>query len=55
VKDDIAFAQQQIRRFAAAQRACLTDLEIETHPGVFLGHRNIPVESAACYVPGGRA
>ncbi len=53
-KRDIAFAQAQIRNFAARQKACLTDLEVETHPGVFLGHRNIPVESAACYVPGGR-
>jgi len=52
--DDIRFAQQQIRGFALAQRAALTDIEVETLPGVFLGHRNIPVGSVGCYVPGGR-
>ena len=52
--DDIKFAQKQIRRFAEAQRACLKDLDIETEPGVYLGHRNIPVNSVGCYVPGGR-
>jgi sulfopropanediol 3-dehydrogenase len=52
--EDIRFAQTQIRNFALAQRACLTDLEIETLPGVVLGHRNIPVQSVGCYVPGGR-
>ena len=51
---DIAFAQEQVRRFAEAQKAALRDLEIETIPGVTLGHRNIPVESVACYVPGGK-
>lgn len=51
---DISFAQDQVRHFAEAQRAALTDLEIETLPGVRLGHRNIPVESVGCYVPGGR-
>jgi len=51
---DIEFAQTQIRRFAEAQRTALRDLEIETLPGVTLGHRNVPVQSAACYVPGGR-
>ena len=51
---DIRFAQAQIRRFAEAQRAALTDVEVETLPGVTLGHRNIPVESVGCYVPGGR-
>jgi sulfopropanediol 3-dehydrogenase len=51
---DIAFAQEQVRRFAEAQRASMHDLEIETLPGVVLGHRNIPVESVACYVPGGK-
>ena len=51
---DIAFAQEQVRRFAEAQREALSDLEIETLPGVILGHRNIPVESVACYVPGGK-
>src|SRR6188768_733083 len=52
--DDIRFAQEQIRGFAIAQRAALTDVEVETLPGVFLGHRNIPVGSVGCYVPGGR-
>jgi sulfopropanediol 3-dehydrogenase len=52
--DDIRFAQHQIRTFALAQRACLEDLEIETLPGVTLGHRNIAVGSVGCYVPGGR-
>ena len=52
--DDIRFAQTQIRRFAQAQRASMTDIEIETLPGVFLGHRNIPVQSVGCYVPGGK-
>ncbi len=52
--DDIHFAQTQIRRFAEAQRASMTDIEVETLPGVILGHRNIPVQSAGCYVPGGK-
>jgi len=52
--EDIRFAQTQIRRFAQAQRASMTDIEIETLPGVFLGHRNIPVQSVGCYVPGGK-
>ena len=52
--EDIQFAQTQIRNFALAQRRCLQDLEIETLPGVVLGHRNIPVSSVGCYVPGGR-
>lgn len=51
---DIQFAQAQIRNFAQAQKGTLTDLEVETRPGVILGHRNIPVESVACYVPGGK-
>ncbi len=51
---DISFAQEQVRRFAAAQKSALRDIEIETLPGVTLGHRNIPVESVACYVPGGK-
>lgn len=51
---DIRFAQEQIRRFAEAQRASMTDIEIETVPGVILGHRNIPVQSVGCYVPGGK-
>jgi sulfopropanediol 3-dehydrogenase len=52
--DDIKFAQVQIRRFAEAQRASMTDIEVETLPGVILGHRNIPVQSVGCYVPGGK-
>ena len=51
---DIRFAQDQIRRFAQAQRASLTDIEVETLPGVILGHRTIPVQSVGCYVPGGK-
>ena len=51
---DIRFAQTQIRRFAQAQRASMTDIEVETLPGVFLGHRNIPVQSVGCYVPAGK-
>ncbi|MDE2581431.1 MAG: histidinol dehydrogenase [Rhodospirillales bacterium] len=51
---DIAFAQAQVRRFAEAQRAALTDIEVETLPGIRLGHKNIPVASVGCYVPGGR-
>ena len=52
--DDIKFAQDQIRGFAQAQRASMTDIEVETQPGVILGHRNIPVQSVGCYVPGGK-
>ena len=52
--EDIRFAQTQIRRFAEAQRASMTDIEIETMPGVFLGHKNIPLQSVGCYVPGGK-
>src|SRR3990170_4604320 len=51
---DIKFAQAQIRNFAEHQRAALKDIEVETLPGVKLGHKNIPVESVGCYVPGGR-
>jgi sulfopropanediol 3-dehydrogenase len=51
---DIEFAQAQIRAFAQHQRAALKDIEVETLPGVKLGHRNIPVEAVGCYVPGGR-
>jgi sulfopropanediol 3-dehydrogenase len=51
---DIQFAQDQVRRFAQAQRAALLDIEVETLPGVVLGHKNIPVNSVGCYVPGGR-
>lgn len=52
--DDILFAQKQIRTFAEAQKATLQDIEVETLPGITLGHKNIPVDSVACYVPGGR-
>lgn len=51
---DIRFAQAQIRRFAEAQRASMQDIEVETLPGVILGHRHIPVQSVGCYVPGGK-
>jgi sulfopropanediol 3-dehydrogenase len=51
---DIDFAQAQVRRFAVAQRATLQDVEVETLPGVFLGHRHLPVSAAGAYVPGGR-
>jgi sulfopropanediol 3-dehydrogenase len=54
VIDDIKFAQAQIRRFAEAQKAALRDIEVETLPGIRLGHKNIPVSSVGCYVPGGR-
>ena len=52
--EDIKYAQTQIRRFAEAQRASMTDIEVETEPGVILGHKNIPVQSVGCYVPGGK-
>jgi sulfopropanediol 3-dehydrogenase len=52
--DDIRFAQANVRRFAEAQKAALTDIEVETMPGVVLGHRNIPVDAVGCYVPGGK-
>ncbi len=51
---DIRFAQDQVRNFARAQRDSMLDIEIETLPGVILGHKNIPVQSAGCYVPGGK-
>ena len=51
---DIRFAQDQVRNFAEHQRAAIRDLEVETLPGVVLGHRNIPVNSVGCYVPGGK-
>jgi len=54
VIEDIKFAQEQVRTFAQAQRDALQDVEIETIPGVILGHKNIPVNSVGCYVPGGR-
>jgi sulfopropanediol 3-dehydrogenase len=52
--EDIKFAQAQIRNFAVAQRASLQDVEVQTLPGVVLGHKNVPVSSVGCYVPGGR-
>ncbi len=52
--DDIKFAQAQIRKFAEIQKAALRDVEEETFPGVVLGHKNIPVNSVGCYVPGGK-
>jgi sulfopropanediol 3-dehydrogenase len=51
---DIEFAQTQVRNFAKHQRAALQDIEVETLPGVVLGHKNIPVNAAGCYVPGGK-
>ncbi len=54
VIEDIQFAQTQIRNFALRQRAALQDVEVQTLPGVVLGHKNIPVNSVGCYVPGGR-
>jgi sulfopropanediol 3-dehydrogenase len=51
---DLQFAQAQVRNFAQHQRAALQDIEVETLPGVFLGHKNIPVNRVGCYVPGGR-
>jgi len=54
VIDDIKFAQDQVRGFAEHQLAALQDIEVETLPGVILGHKNIPVNSVCCYIPGGR-
>ena len=54
LKESIRFAQDQVRNFALLQRETMTDLEVETRPGVVLGHRHIPVDSVGCYVPGGR-
>src|SRR5579864_6439638 len=51
---DIQFAQQQVRNFAEAQRGTIKDVEVETLPGVVLGHKNMPVDSVGCYVPGGK-
>jgi sulfopropanediol 3-dehydrogenase len=51
---DIEFAQAQVRNFAQIQRESMRDVEVETLPGVILGHRNIPLNSAGCYVPGGK-
>ncbi len=54
VIDDIKFAQTQIRNFAEKQKEALREIEVETLPGVILGHKNIPVNSVGCYIPGGR-
>ncbi|WP_350270387.1 histidinol dehydrogenase [Brevibacterium sp. CBA3109] len=54
LKDDILFAQSQVRAFAEKQRATLTEFEVETHPGLVVGQRQIPIDAAGCYVPGGR-
>lgn len=51
---DIEFAQEQVRNFAQKQRESIQDIEVETRPGVVLGHKNIPVNAAGCYVPGGK-
>ncbi len=52
--EDLKFAQENVRRFAQAQRDSMLDIEIEMQPGVILGHKNIPVQSVGCYVPGGK-
>jgi len=51
---DLKFAQENVRRFAQAQRDSMLDIEVEMQPGVILGHKNIPVQSVGCYVPGGK-
>ena len=52
--EDLKFAHDQVKAFAEAQRASMTDIEVETMPGVILGHKNIPVQSVGCYVPAGK-
>ena len=52
--EDIAFAQEQVRNFAQIQRDSMKDVEVETLPGVILGHRHIPVNAVGCYIPGGK-
>ena len=52
--EDIKFAQKQVRNFAQAQRDSMQDIEVETLPGVILGHKNIPVQSVGCYIPAGK-
>src|SRR5699024_1691340 len=52
--EDIKFAQQQVRNFAQKQRDSMLDIEVESMPGVILGHKNIPVQSVGCYIPGGK-
>ena len=51
---DIEFAQTQVRNFAQIQRASMSDVEVETLPGVVLGHKHLPLNAAGCYVPGGK-
>lgn len=53
-RKDIEFAQAQVKNFAQIQRASMTDVEVETMPGVVLGHKNLPIQNAGCYVPGGK-
>jgi len=53
-REDLDFAQNQIRKFAEAQKSTLLDLEVETIPGVILGHKNVPIQNVGCYVPGGK-
>ena len=53
-RKDIEFAQAQVRNFAQIQRESMKDVEVETMPGVVLGHRNVPIQAAGCYVPGGK-
>ena len=52
--DDIQFAQKQVKRFAEIQRASMLPVEVETMPGVILGHKHIPVNAVGCYIPGGK-
>jgi sulfopropanediol 3-dehydrogenase len=52
--NDIKFAQSQVKRFAEAQKSTIRDIEVETLPGITLGHKNIPIDSVGCYIPGGR-
>ncbi|KAK9899497.1 histidinol dehydrogenase [Cystobasidium minutum MCA 4210] len=51
---DIKEVQENVRNFALAQKACLKDLEVEIRPGVILGHKNVPIDTVGCYIPGGR-
>ena len=52
--EDITFAQKQVRNFAQIQRDSMKDVEVETYPGVILGHKHIPVNAVGCYIPGGK-
>ncbi len=52
--DDIRFAQEQVKNFARVQRESMLDVEVETRPGVVLGHKHLPVNSVGCYIPGGK-